>query len=205
MSKVRRRFQFGMSSLVLLMTVACVGVGIYLTRASKIEVLVATTDLNYNTKISETNVKFASWPAEIVPEGAITSTEGIPEGKVIVTRLRKGQALIGDDVVDPSTIPFIPPGYKVVNVRVKIFNGSNGMVRPGDRGDVIAVDSDGTEESTKTILKNVRVFNVGQGVKPRTFSIVGLLVTEKQATAIKEAKAIGKIEFTPPSDAELIE
>ena len=198
MSKVRRRFQFGMSSLVLLMTVACVGVGIYLTRASKIEVLVATTDLNYNTMISETNVKFASWPAEIVPEG-------IPEGKVIVTRLRKGQALIGDDVVDPSTIPFIPPGYKVVNVRVKIFNGSNGMVRPGDRGDVIAVDSDGTEESTKTILKNVRVFNVGQGVKPRTFSIVGLLVTEKQATAIKEAKAIGKIEFTPPSDAELIE
>ena len=201
MSKVRRRFQFGMSSLVLLMTVACVGVGIYLTRASKIEVLVATTDLNYNTKISETNVKFASWPAEIVPEGAITSTEGIPEGKVIVTRLRKGQALIGDDVVQFNP-PRIPPGYKVVNVRVKIFNGSNGMVRPGDRGDVIAVDSDGTEESTKTILKNVRVFNVGQGV---TFSIVGLLVTEKQATAIKEAKAIGKIEFTPPSDAELIE
>ena len=198
MSKVRRRFQFGMSSLVLLMTVACVGVGIYqMWPSPKVDVLVATDHLDFRTKITKTNVKFQTWPAEIVPEGAITSAEGIPKGKYIMTRLRKGQAVLADDVLAQSEIPSfaIPPGYKIINVKIPIYEGSCGLLRPGDRVDVIAVGLDGTEESTRTILKNARVFNIGSSVNPQVMGIVGLLVTEKQATTISEAKAIGKLEL----------
>ena len=77
---------------MLLMTVACVGVGVYpLVYPPGIEVLVATEHLDLKAEITKTNVKFQRWPADLVPEGAITSTEGIPAGKFIQTRLRKGQ------------------------------------------------------------------------------------------------------------------
>ena len=87
MSKVRRRFQFGMGSLVLLMTVACVGVGIYQTWDPEVNVLIAKDNLDFRTEISKANVRFERWPARIVPEGAITSAEGIPKGKYIMTCL----------------------------------------------------------------------------------------------------------------------
>ena len=189
MSEVRRRFQFGMSSLLLLMTVACVGVGIYLTWDSKVDVLVASEDLNYRTEITKANVTFARWPADIVPEGAITSADGIPAGKFITTRLRKGQAVIGEDVSI-----YIPPGYKIINIKVPIANVLTGLLERGDRVDVIVFESDDTEENKKTISKNVRIFNLGSSVRPKVFYIVGLLVTEKQAAAILEARAIGQLD-----------
>ena len=196
MSKVRRRFQFGMSSVVLLMTVVCVGVRVYQTWASKIEVLVATENLDHKTAISKTNVKFETWPVELVPEGAITSSEGIPVGDVIVVRLRKGQAIIGEDVVDPATILHnpIPPGYRVVNVKLPTIDGLSGLLSPGDRMDVIVVGPDGTDDGSTTLFRDVRVFNVGQGIK--AWEIVGLLLTDKQATTIAEPKAVGKIRLT---------
>ena len=195
MSEVRRRFQFGMSSLVLLMTVACVGVGIYLTWASKVDVLVASEDLNYRTEITKANVTFARWPADIVPEGAITSADGIPAGKFITTRLRKGQAVIGEELLGRADIPFIniPPGCKVINIKVPIANGLTGLLCRGDRVDVIVFESDDTEENKKTISKNVGIFNLGSRVGS-VFYIVGLLVTEKQAAAILEARAIGQLD-----------
>ena len=161
--------------------------------------LVASEDLNYRTEITKANVTFARWPADIVPEGAITSADGIPVGKFITTRLRRGQAVIGEDVLPASTMRTVtpPPGYKVINVKFHI-NGdfSAPPMRPGDRVDVMVVESDDAEENAKTISKNVRIFNVGHSVKPQVNTgIVGLLVTEKQAAAIKEARAVGQLDL----------
>ena len=196
MSKVRRRIQFSMSSLLLLLTVSCVGVGIYrIFIPPKIEVLVATDHLDIKTVISKTNAEFQSWPREIVPEGAITSSDGIPKGKVILTRLRKGQAIIGEDVVDPKTLISvnIPPGMKVVNVKLSICD-SFGMLFPGDRVDVVVLDANGDWDfESEPIIENVRVFNVGSGTN--SFGIVGLLVTEEQSAIIAFQRGVSQLDL----------
>jgi Flp pilus assembly protein CpaB len=178
------------------MTVACVGVGIYQTWASKIEVLVATEDLDHKTEITKTNVKFARWPAEIVPEGAITSKEGIPIGDFILTRLRKGQAIIGEDVFSRSTLTHItiPAGYKVINIKIPTTNGR--LLRSGDRVDVIAIEADGGwDDESEPLLEGVRVFNVGSS--PNSSRIVGLLVTEKQASVIADHRGVNQLDVRP--------
>ena len=58
---------------------------------------------------------------------------------------------------------------------------------------MIVFESDDTEENKKTISKNVGIFNLGSRVGS-VFYIVGLLVTEKQAAAILEARAIGQLD-----------
>ena len=208
MSKVRRQIQFSMSSLVLLVTVSCVGVGIWQNWASKIGVLVAAEDLDCKMKITETNVEFQRWPRKLVPPGAITSEDGIPTDKYILTRLRKGQAVIRDDVRARRVIPNVtfPPGYKVINIKVPTAL-SNGSLQPGDRVDVIAVTNGEDGESQKIICKDVRVFNIGSitfGVitpQSKKFEIVGLLVSEDQATAIVEAKSVGQVRLGITSDS----
>ena len=209
MSKVRRQIQFSMSSLVLLLTVSCVGVGIWQDWASKIGVLVATEDLDHKSKITETNVEFQRWPRKLVPPGAITSEEGIPTDKYITTRLRKGQAVIRDDVRARRVIPNVtfPPGYKVINIKVPTALFLDGSIQPGDRVDVIAVTNGEDGESQKIICKDVRVFNIasstsGTGTpQSKKSGIVGLLVNEDQATAIVEAKSVGQVRLGITSDS----
>ena len=62
-------------------------------------------------------------------------------------------------------------------------------------------------ESQKIICKDVRVFNIGSitfGVitpQSKKFEIVGLLVSEDQATAIVEAKSVGQVRLGITSDS----
>jgi len=199
MSKVRWQIQFSMSSLVLLMTVACVGVAVYrILVPPTIDVLVATEHLYLKTIITNSNVEFASWPSEIVPDGAVTASDGIPVGDVILTRLRKGQALVGDDVCDPSTFKSIsiPPGMRVVNVKLPIFDGSSGLLEPGERVDVFIVDVNGDlDPESKPMIENVRVFNIG--LSPNSNGIVGLLVTEEQGGIIASQRRISQLDLRP--------
>ena len=58
--------------------------------------------------------------------------------------------------------------------------------------------------SSLVLLMTVASLTSGSSVNPQVIGIVGLLVTEKQATAISEA-VIGKLELAPPGDTELIE
>ena len=190
MSKVRRQIQFSLSSLLLLLTLASVGLVMWLDWSSKILVLVATENLDHKTKITETNVEFQRWPKELIPPGAITAEDGIPVGKYITTRLRKGQAVIREDVIARTVFRSfaIPPGYKVVNIKVP-NDLSHGSIRPGDRVDIVGKVGNEDNCSQRVICKGIKVFNVGSSVSGnKTTGIVGLLLNEDQANMIVDTK-----------------
>ena len=204
MNKVRPKIQFSMSSLVLLLTIACVGVGIYATRNSSIKVLVATENLDYKTAITKANAKFEKWPASIVPDGAITASDKFPAGDVITTRLRKGQVIIGEDVIDPAKLPglAIPRNHCVRNFKVPALRAA---LRPGDRVDVVVAPND-DDGNLKSVCKGVRVFNIGSStLKNGTSMIVGVLLHRDQVTLVTDAKADGQIRLVPRDDSRLLE
>lgn len=175
-------------------------------------VLVASAHLDHKAKLTEENVSLENWPKNLIPEGAATDLAEV-SGKHIVTRLRTGQAIILEDVMDRKNIPglAIPPDHKVINIKVPPEDLLGGLLRPGDRVDIIGIfdtkrGADRKSE-TKTFLKAIRVFNIGsstsaqdQKKKGSASGIVGVLVTEAQSEKIVWAKKNGEIRLAMIGD-----
>ena len=177
-------------------------------------VLIATEHLDHNAKLTEENISLESWPKNLIPEGAATDLAEV-KGKVIAIRLRQGQAIFLEDVKPEGFLikDKIPPGYKLINIKVPLEDLHAGLLRPGDRVDIIGIfdinNRRGEQTSeTKTFLKAIRVFNIGdstsaaqdQKKKGSASGIVGVLVTEKQSEKIVWAKKNGEIRLAMIGD-----
>lgn len=176
-------------------------------------VLVASDHIDMKAELTETNVRLENWPQHLIPEGAAADLEDV-KGKFILTRLRSGQAVILEDVKPESELMIknIPPGHKVINIKVPAEDLIGGLLEPGDRVDIIGIfnirKNGETESETKTFLKGIRVFNIGTstsgGEANRTASaagIVGVLVTGKQSERIVWARKNGEIRLALVGDS----
>ncbi len=157
-------------------------------------VLVATDHLKTHTILTEENVKVVKWPITIIPEGAATSLEEI-QNKAIGGRLSKDMPIMIGDLVNKSDIGglTIPPGKIAVAIKVAADDTLSGLLRPGDKVNVIGVfriRQDGRNVVTSsTILKNVEVYAVDGGTKnigareggAKSSAVVAVLVSPRQA------------------------
>lgn len=183
-------------------------------------VLVANDHMDHKTELSEENCRIENWPLSLIPEGAATDMAEV-NGKFITTRLRKGQALITVDIKDKSEIVdlAIPPGHKVINVKVPPEDAMGGLLSPGAKVDIIGVfpvrngNTNTNRSETRTFLKAIRVFNVngsttshqhqeGQS-KGSASAIVGVIVTERQAEKIVWVKKEGDIRLALRGEEDL--
>ena len=177
-------------------------------------VLVASEDLDIKAELTAENVHLENWPVDMIPEGAATDLEAIT-GLYTLTRMRSGQAIYSEDVKPESELEVIniPPGHKVINIKVPAEDMISGLLEPGHRVDIIGnfnIRSRGGEQKneTKTFLKGIRIFNIGnvtstgnKGNKAASASgIVGVLVTEKQSEKIVWARKNGEIRLALVGD-----
>jgi pilus assembly protein CpaB len=182
-------------------------------------VLVASSHLNIKAQLSEENCSIENWPVNLIPEGAATDLEEV-KGKVITARARKGQVLHSMDIKHRNEIVelAIPPGHKVINIKVPPEDAMSGLLSPGAKVDIIGVfpvrdrNGNGTNRSeTRTFLKAIRVFNVNgnttdaqhrEGSKNSGSAIVGVIVTERQAEKIVLVKKEGDIRLALRGEAD---
>lgn len=179
-------------------------------------VLVASAHLDIKTELTDENVKLENWPVKLIPEGSAATLEEV-KGKLINARLRKGQPIVLADAFNREDFPGvkIPPGHKVINLKVPPEDVMIGLMNPGDRVDIIGVfdkrDRSGDRRSeTRTFLKGIRIFNIGSSTTAQekqakaggSSGIVGVLVTQKQAETIVWAKKNGEIRLALIGDAE---
>jgi pilus assembly protein CpaB len=183
-------------------------------------VLVATTDLDIRAELTAESVHLENWPLDMIPEGAATDIESVA-GKFTAARLRDGQAIFMEDCKTQNELndKKIPRGHKVINIKVPAEDLLAGLLQPGDRVDIIGNFNTRrggeTKSETKTFLKGIRVFNIGDSTsvsdKNRAASasgIVGVLVTEKQSEKIVWARKNGEIRLAlvgDMGDDELVE
>jgi pilus assembly protein CpaB len=204
--------------------VASIGVSQYMEKAREsggvkmetMKVFVAANEININEPLDEKNVKLEEWPKDRVPEGAVQELKQL-EGKYARTRLYKGEPLLTAKLSDTiDNIPLtIPDGYRVVTVKVNAASASGGLIRPGDRVDLVVFirkSAEVPETTTKTILRDVNVFacdsqterDVDKGTgQSREVQTVSLLVKPNQAEAVTLAKELGTMSLTlrRPGDA----
>lgn len=197
--------------------VASIGISQVLDRKSKSgpapkteAIYIAKVDINLGDALTEELLNLEEWPADKVPSGVIRTFDELA-GRRPRTKIYKGEPILEAKLIaaDARDHPAqqVPPGYRIVSVRVSVETGGAGLLRPGDRVDVqLFTKRDPrrgiAETQTRTILKEIRVFAVDQDFRAseqdeaspaRTISLV---VTPDQGDKLMLATRLGDINLT---------
>jgi len=172
------------------------------------EIYVARTDVNISDELTEENVMLAEWPKSRIPPGSTSDFRELKE-RFARTRLYEGEPVLLAKLMDSNggKSTSIPPGFRVMSVRVTMDSSVTGLVQPGDRVDVIVFLRKTEEVPTtrsKTILQDVTVFAVDTKTErhldsqtdPSNLRTVSLLVRPEQAETIMLATQLGELSLT---------
>ncbi len=175
-------------------------------------ILVAIQDIPFNESIEASMLRLEKWPKDKVPSGAITKMEEV-EGRRTRTTLFAGEPLLEGKLTsgdEGGVGMLIPKGWRVVPVRVDTASGGGGLVRPGDRVDVLVHLARNptrgiTKTTTKTILQDVKVFAVNADVgdkeddKGKSAAVsaktISLLLTPEDSERAMLASQLGKVQL----------
>ena len=175
-------------------------------------VLVANDFLDIHTPLTEENCHIEHWPAKLIPKDVISDVASV-DGMFNKMRLSKGLPIMIEQVADQSFFEqdMIPPGHKVVAIKVKEDDTISGLLKPGQQVDVIGIVDAASEgksrsrlKTAKTFLKGIRVYSIN-GVRDgsvaseekgrRGDAVVGVLVTEKQSENIVLVQRVGALKL----------
>lgn len=188
----------------------------------KVKVLVARAEIQPGVELTDEVVGFQEMNVESVPEDAVTAFEQYEERPLIFP-------VLAGDIIRQSKLGKkgeftrsrqIPEGMRVVAISVNDTQTVSGMMRPGDRVDVLVTyqlrNSRGQMTSkTATLLKYVEVFatdnrTVSDGATKQQevkTKVVSLLVQPIQVNYIKLAESKGSLALSwrHPDDDEDVE
>lgn len=142
------------------------------------------------------------WPhGEALPQGAF-SDPGLLAGRVLARSLVPGEPVLESSLLpqgsEPGLAALIGESARAVSVQVDEFVGVAGFLQPGSKVDVLATGGGAAEG--EAVLQNVRVLAVdvrtarGDGT-PQPAKVVTLEVSPRQAQALVQAEASGKIKL----------
>ncbi len=161
-------------------------------------ILVAQKFIDINAELTEDMISVEEWPVNIIPENAARSLDQLAN-MVPIRGIPKGAPIFLSDIVDKSKsgVIAIKRGQRLISIKVGADDTLNGLLKPGDRVDLIGIFSkkEGMNTSTisSTFQKNIQVYSVNEtttadgpreAVGAKANSIVTVVVNEKQAEQI---------------------
>ncbi|QDT20970.1 Flp pilus assembly protein CpaB [Gimesia chilikensis] len=179
-------------------------------------VLVTISEIAPGTPLTESNVKFKSWPIDQIPEGSVTKLEEYKE-RSIKTRAVPGEivmkAKLSEQGVRGASVE-IPDGKRVFTTSVDMTKTHSGLILPGDFVDVYVTftarkQQGGLSTITKVILERVKIFatdhltDVGgtesNQVKSKNIS---LLLSPREGAILKLAEKKGEVHLALRSQSD---
>jgi pilus assembly protein CpaB len=196
--------------------VASIGISQYMEARNKATdqsdrqpVFVAMADIGANEEMTAQNIKLEEWPKNIIPAGALTKLEEV-EHKRCRMKLYAGEPILSSKLLGASdsvgAAKDIPPGYRVVHVKVDAATGSSNLILPGDRVDVIVFrqpNNNMNATAAKIVLQDIKVFAVDtqtenafaatktEQTEPVAAKTIAVLVTPEQAVILHAATEMG--------------
>lgn len=185
-------------------------------------VLVANDFLDIHTPLTEENCHIEHWPVKLIPKDVVSEVASV-DGMFNKMRLSKGLPIMIEQIANESFFQqdLIPPGHKVVAIKVKEDDTISGLLKPGQQVDIIGVvDAPSRANSrdrlkiAKTFLKGIRVYSIN-GVRDgsvaseekgrRGDAVVGVLVTEKQSENIVLVQRVGALKLVLRGETDNLE
>ena len=179
-------------------------------------IVVASGKLPLGTLIKDENLKFVPWPATNLPAGYFERKEDLVSRGLI-------QPVVENEPILESKLapkgsgaglpPIIPEGKRALSIRANEIIGVAGYVLPGTRVDVVltATVPGATEPITRIVLQNVEVVSAAQDIqkdaegKPKTVTVVTLLVTPDDAEKLTSASSQGQFQLALRNPLDLEE
>ncbi|MDZ4689344.1 MAG: Flp pilus assembly protein CpaB [Planctomycetaceae bacterium] len=176
----------------------------------RVKVLVARAEVEPGVKLTDDLVGFKEIPKDAVPEGAVTKAEEY-DNRALKSRAFPGNVIqvaqLGEKGQFGTSLD-IPQGMRLVSVPVNSTMIHSGIMKPGDRVDLVLTyevvkRGSGRNFLTKTILQYVQVYALGDtrlgseaaesGGAAKDVKNISLLLTQKQAELIQFALRLGTI------------
>ena len=206
--------------------VAMLGVKQYLSKQNQkeveptVQVLVASSPIKQGDPLNELNTQFVTMDQKSCPKGVVTSLEQIEERALKVPR-GAGDWIMVDQLTEKGATGIsavIPNGMRVITIPVDATTHHSGMIRPGNRIDLLLTyrrrDNISGQQSQKIVplLQYIEVFAVddkvygistgGENAQARNIS---LLVTPEQMMKLTLAKKKGDISTVLRSSEDMDE
>ncbi|MEH0071351.1 Flp pilus assembly protein CpaB [Pannonibacter sp. Pt2-lr] len=136
-----------------------------------VPVLIVTRDVKPGELIQPQDLKWADWPKDVLPAGAITrdqqpEAESSMAGQIAKAPLYNGEPLREQRLItaaDGYMASVLPKGMRAIAVSVETETMAGGFILPGNKVDVIlsrTIQGSVTSAITETILQNVRVLAI---------------------------------------------
>jgi pilus assembly protein CpaB len=179
-------------------------------------IVVASGKLTLGTLLKDENLKFVPWPATNLPAGYFERKEDLVS-RGLVQPLVENEPILESKLAPKGSgaglPPIIPEGKRALSIRANEIIGVAGYVLPGTRVDVVltATVPNSTEPITKIVLQNVEVVSAAQDIqkdaegKPKTVTVVTLLVTPEDAEKLTSASSQGQFQLALRNPLDLEE
>ena len=184
-------------------------------RASEIELrqqgqmgraVVAKTDLAVGTPLTHDLVAIREVPVEWLHSSAITPEQfERAAGAVLAQPARGGEPLVWSQLEErrPASLSaHLAPGRRATTIPVDETSSLSGLLRPGDRIDLLATVQRDKQHLTMPLLQGVRVLATGSRTRPGedegdplggTFGTLTLDLSEEEATRLVAARALARL------------
>ncbi|MBR5914678.1 MAG: Flp pilus assembly protein CpaB [Selenomonadaceae bacterium] len=131
-------------------------------------VVVAKTDIPPLTVINLDMLQTKEIAADLVPEGAITSVEkvlNIPAKTEIFAGDVITERKLASDMKGSTFVGSIPADCRAVSISVNEITGVDGFAKPGDKVDLILVETDKNRRvSTSILLQDVLLLSINKNM-----------------------------------------
>ena len=186
-------------------------------RASEIELrqqgqmgraVVAKTDIAVGTPLTHDLVAIREVPVEWLHSSAITPEQfERAAGAVLAQPARGGEPLVWSQLEErrPASLSaHLAPGRRATTIPVDETSSLSGLLRPGDRIDLLATVQRDKQHLTMPLLQGVRVLATGSRTRPGedvgagdplggTFGTLTLDLSEEEATRLVAARALARL------------
>lgn len=191
--------------------VATFGIHRYVTVKTRVveaptrQVFVATADISPGTALSGTTVKPVTWPQAVIPPNCATSMREL-DNRVVKVPIPQGNPVLFSMLAPEGTAAglsgILDDGKRALTIKVDEVAGVAGFLHPGDHVDVLmdmAMQGEGKEHFSKTILNDISILTTGQiweqkgDNKPMVVNTVTLELTPEEGEVLNLASNQGKI------------
>lgn len=168
---------------------------------------IAMVELPAGTQLKPDMIKTVSFLEETLPPGFFSSSDKLI-GRVVITPTKSKELILESklapvDVTRGGVSAILKPGKRAISIKGTKVLGLSGLVKPGDRVDVLLITTDPkTKESVnKTVFENVRVLATGTQLienaegKPSPVDNYTLEVTPEEGEKLVLASTKGKLQF----------
>ena len=134
-------------------------------------IVVAASDIQSGDVLTDGDLKLTEWPAARMPKGTFKGIE-VLVGRTAGDDIFEGEPVYESRLVSEEGGPVrgisgrIDPGMRAVSIEIDDVSGISGMLRTGDRVDVIATArgaEDKKERISRVILSRILLLNVSYG------------------------------------------